>query len=126
MINEKTLTEKLKYLIMSETRGQFDILDFYVDFIWNDDKTLDSYEVSINFDYKGTIDADIRDFTEDIYKMSNKLHEILKQYVVDRNGNLISGESSDAFVGEGAIWKMDFATDEKHLFNMSFMINHWG
>ena len=125
MINEELATEKLKYLLMTETGRNFEILDVGIDFNYTDyDKRdkLEEYDVDITFDYLLTIDSQSTDFGIDIHKMSEKLRNIILKYTFNSEGKIVK-DSDSAFVDHGMIWKVDFIADTKHVFEMSFRVN---
>jgi hypothetical protein len=124
MINEELATEKLKYLLMTETGRNFEILDVGIDFNYTDyDKRdkLEEYDVDITFDYLLTIDSQSTDFAIDIHKMSEKLRNIILKYTFNSEGKIVK-DSDSAFVDHGMIWKVDFIADTKHVFEMSFRV----
>jgi hypothetical protein len=124
MINEELATEKLKYLLMTETGRDFEILDVGIDFNYTDyDKRdkLEEYDVDITFDYLLTIDSQSTDFGIDIHKMSEKLRNIISKYTFNSEGKIVK-DSDSAFVDHGMIWKVDFIADTKHVFEMSFRV----
>jgi hypothetical protein len=126
MINEEVLSEKLKYLIMSEISKRFEIFEFrvefeYIDYVVRD--RIDQYDIDIKFDYHGTIDSESSGFGTDIETMSEDLRGIISNYTISPEGKIRSGDN-DAFVHEGMIWGLEFEADMKHIFNMSFKVNY--
>jgi len=125
MINEELATEKLKYLLMTETGRDFEILDVGIDFNYTDyDKRdkLKEYDVDITFDYLLTIDSQSTDFGIDIHKMSEKLRNIISKYTFNSEGKIVK-DSNTVYVYIGMIWRVDFSADTKHEFEMSFRVN---
>jgi hypothetical protein len=126
MINEEVLSEKLKYLIMSEISKRFEIFEFRVEFDYIDYEVRDrieQYDIDIKFDYHGTIDSESSGFGTDIETMSEDLRGIISNYTISPEGKIRSGDN-DAFVHEGMIWGLEFEADTKHIFNMSFKVNY--
>jgi len=126
MINEEVLSEKLKYLIMSEISKRFEIFEFRVEFDYMDYEVRDrieQYDIDIKFDYHGTIDSESSGFGTDIETMSEDLRGIISNYTISPEGKIRSGDN-DAFVHEGMIWGLEFEADTKHIFNMSFKVNY--
>jgi len=126
MINEEVLSEKLKYLIMSEISKRFEIFEFrvefeYIDYVVRD--RIDQYDIDIKFDYHGTIDSESSGFGTDIETMSEDLRGIISNYTISPEGKIRSGDN-DAFVHEGMIWGLEFEADMKHIFEMSFKVNY--
>jgi hypothetical protein len=128
MINEQVLSEKLKYLIMSEMSKKFEIFEFHVEFIYTDGmrNTLEEYDIDIKFDYQGTIDSESSSFGSDIERMSEQLRGIIMTYTITPEGKIKSGDADtfSTFVDEGMIWGLEFEADAKHIFNMSFKVNY--
>jgi hypothetical protein len=126
MINEEVLSEKLKYLIMSEISKRFEIFKFRVEFDYIDYEVRDrieQYDIDIKFDYHGTIDSESSGFGTDIETMSEDLRGIISNYTISPEGKIRSGDN-DAFVHEGMIWGLEFEADMKHIFEMSFKVNY--
>lgn len=123
MINEEILTEKLKYIIISESKKEFEIMNvaLEMDFMNNDKSTIESYRVFVKFDYNGLISPDLHYFTKDISHMSDKMSNIVSKYVIDSKGKLIQGGENTS-ISEGDIWTLDFAADDRHIFDMSYQI----
>jgi hypothetical protein len=129
MINEEVLSEKLKYLIMSEMSKKFEIFEFHVEFMYTDGEKrdiLEEYDIDIKFDYQGTIDSESSSFGADIERMSETLRGIIMTYTITPEGKIKSGDTDtfSTFVDEGMIWGLEFEADTKHIFNMSFKVNY--
>ena len=128
MINEQVLSEKLKYLIMSEMSKKFEIFEFHVEFMYTDGMrdTLEEYDIDIKFDYHGSIDSESSRFGSDIERMSEQLRGIIMTYTISPEGKIKSGDADtfSTFVDEGMIWGFEFEADTKHIFNMSFKVNY--
>jgi len=128
MINEQVLSEKLKYLIMSEMSKKFEIFEFHVEFMYTDGmrETLEEYDIDIKFDYHGSIDSESSRFGADIERMSEQLRGIIMTYTISPEGKIKSGDADtfSTFVDEGMIWGFEFEADTKHIFNMSFKVNY--
>jgi hypothetical protein len=128
MINEQVLSEKLKYLIMSEMSKKFEIFEFHVEFMYIDGMrdTLEEYDIDIKFDYHGSIDSESSRFGTDIERMSEELRGIIMTYTISPEGKIKSGDADtfSTFVDEGMIWGFEFEADTKHIFNMSFKVNY--
>lgn len=125
MINEEVLTEKLKYLIMMASRPKFEILDFSLDFDYNNYNKKDylsEYTVDIKFDYHGRIDETPRDMGMDIATMMDLMNGHVGEYIITPEGKI--SQDFDAYVDEGVIWGIEFEFDQKHEFNTSFKITY--
>lgn len=123
MINEEILTEKFKYLIMSETQKKFEIMNFYINFDYNSEhEKIESYEIGIKFDYHGVIDPEMDDMFNDIWKMSSFLKEIVEKYGITMDGKL-NALGEHRVMGPN-IWEINYKADEKHIFDVSFNISY--
>jgi hypothetical protein len=125
MINEQSLTEKLKYLVKKDTQGLFDIQSFYLDisYVKNSNRTL-IYEIDANitFDYLGPIDPDSRYLGRNISSMCDKLREVLVKNGITQEGKItLNGEHS---VTSADIWNITFAVEETHIFEVSYRISY--
>jgi hypothetical protein len=125
MINEQSLTEKLKYLVKKDTQGLFDIQSFFLDisYVKNSNRTL-IYEIDVNitFDYLGTIDPDSRYLGRNISSMCDKLREVLVKNGITQEGKItLNGEHS---VTSADIWNINFAVEETHIFEVSYRISY--
>ena len=123
MFKEELLEEKLKYLIMSELQGKFEILDFRVEFSYSEPQILETYDVDVKFDYLLTIDSQASDFGYDINKMSDTFRKAVQKYQINKEGKIVT--NSEYVVGDGMIWGIEFQADTKHVFEMSFNVNLW-
>ena len=126
MIDEKVLEEKLKYLVIMETKPEFNILEFYIEFDYYDDTTkrINSYDINIKFDYNYSLDPDIYSFAHDIQRMSEKLKNIVNQYIITQEGKIVAGNLTKGFTDNGSVWEINYAADNKHIFDMSFRIHY--
>jgi hypothetical protein len=127
MINEEVLKEKLKYLIrIGAKTHQFDIMDMYFEFTYTNQShdKMESYDIDVQFDYQGALDFDMNSFTNDISRMSEKLRDVLSEYVISREGKLVSGINSNCFSAEPMIYSIEYKVDEKHLFNLGYRFNY--
>jgi len=123
MIDVKILSEKLKYLIIMNSKPNFDIQEIYFDFDYNKNK-IDNYDVNIKFDYNGGLDNDINSFGYDIKRMSEKLQDIIDEYTITQEGKIIKGSTGKAFSTEGVVWSINYVADEKHIFDISFRVRY--
>lgn len=121
MINTKVLSEKIKYLIITEAGKEFDIISASLDIEEYSNNLIESYIVFIEFDYQGPIDSEVYYFARDIRIMSNKMRDIVGKYVLTSNGKIVSG-GENVTIGDGFIWGSKFTADESHEFQMSFKI----
>ena len=124
MFNEEILDEKLKYLVMSELQGKFEILEFRIDFQYSDfptKKNLVMYDVDIKFDYTLSIDNEASAFGYDINKMSDFLRDALQKYQINKEGKIVV--NSEYLVSDGMIWGINFVADTNHIFEMCFGVD---
>ena len=127
MINEEILSEKLKYLIlMSAKRNQFEIMNVYVEFNYTDEshEKLESYDVDVKFDYEGSLEFEMYSFAHDIQRMSEKLRDVISEYVISQDGKLINGNSSKCYPSDPAVFSIEYKVDEKHIFDLGYKFNY--
>ncbi len=127
MINEKILEEKLKYLITVNAKSQkFDIMEIYIEFEYIDQNQtkLANYEINITFDYQGGLDFEIQAFSYDIQKMSDKLTDILNEYVINSDGKIVSKDKSNCFSLDPVIYRIEYKVDETHIFELGYKFNY--
>jgi len=127
MINEEVLSEKLKYLIlMSAKRNQFEIMKVYVEFNYTDEshEKLESYDVDVKFDYEGSLEFEMYSFAHDIQRMSEKLRDVISEYVISQDGKLINGNSSKCYPSDPLVYSIEYKVDEKHIFDLGYKFNY--
>ena len=127
MINEELLKEKLKYLItMNAKSTHFDIMNVHIEFDYIDQNhtKLANYDIDVKFDYQGSIDFDMYSFAHDIQRMSEKLRDILNEYVITEEGKIVSGNNSNCFATEPMIFNIEYEADTKHIFDLGYKFNY--
>lgn len=124
MVNTEVLSEKIKYLIITEAGKDFNIISASIDdviyFDFNN-KTIKSYYVDIRFDYLGSINPDVRYFGEDLRKMSDKVRDIVGRYVLNSKGKIVSG-GENVTIGDGVIVSFNYIVYESQEFAISFKV----
>ena len=83
-----------------------------------------NYEVQVKFDYEGVLDPDIYTFAHQIQRMSEKVGDLLVQYVITENGKIISNTEGKVSISEGMVWEMDYKADELHMFDISYRFGY--
>ena len=127
MINEEVLSEKLKYLIIMNAKPKmFEIMNVYIEFEYIDQNhtKLSNYDLDIKFDYNGQLEWDMYSFAHDIQRMSEKLRDILNEYVITEEGKIVSGKNSNCFTTEPLIFSIDYQVDEKHIFDLGYKFTY--
>ena len=127
MINEEVLSEKLKYLIlMSAKRNQFDVMNVYVEFNYTDEshEKLESYDVDVKFDYEGSLEFEMYSFAHDIQRMSEKLRDVISEYIISQDGKLINGNNSKCYPSDPMVFSIEYKVDEKHIFDLGYKFNY--
>ena len=127
MINEEVLSEKLKYLIlMSAKRNQFEIMNVYVEFNYTDEshEKLESYDVDVKFDYNGSLEFEMYSFAHDIQRMSEKLRDVISEYIISQDGKLINGNNSKCYPSDPIVFSIEYKVDEKHIFDLGYKFNY--
>ena len=127
MINEEVLSEKLKYLIlMSAKRNQFEIMNVYLEFNYTDEshEKLESYDVDVKFDYNGSLEFEMYSFAHDIQRMSEKLRDVISEYIISQDGKLINGNNSKCYPSDPMVFSIEYKVDEKHIFDLGYKFNY--
>jgi hypothetical protein len=117
MINIKTLSEKLKYLIGEESNRQFEILDLDVDFYDGNS----GYQLFIKFDYFGVIDSQMPGFATDISKMIEKIEKIVSKVTITPERKLSLSQKVEV---ESFIDQIDYKIEDTHIFTISFLVHY--
>jgi len=127
MINEEVLSEKLKYLIIMNAKPKmFEIMNVYIEFDYIDQNhtKLANYDVDVKFDYQGALEFDMYSFAHDIQKMSEKLGDIINEYVITRDGKIVEGKNSNCFATEPMVFSIEYEADTKHIFDIGYKFNY--
>lgn len=127
MINEEVLSEKLKYLIIMNAKPkQFEVINVYIEFDYTDasHEKLESYDIDVKFDYQGALDFDVYSFAHDIQRMTEKLRDVLHEYVLSKEGKLVSGDSLHCFSAEPTIFSINYKADEIHIFDVGYRFRY--
>ena len=127
MINEEVLKEKLKYLIGIAAKGrQFDIIDMYFEFIYTNEShdKMESYDIDVKFDYEGPLEFDMYSFAHDIQRMSEKLRDVISEYIISQDGKLINGNNSKCYPSDPMVFSIEYKVDEKHIFDLGYKFNY--
>lgn len=127
MINEEVLSEKLKYLItMNSKSTHFDIMNIYIEFDYIDQEhtKIANYDIDVKFDYQGALDIDMYSFAHDIQRMSEKLRDLLNEYVITNDGKIVEGKNSNCFSTEPMIFNIEYEADTKHVFDLGYKFTY--
>lgn len=117
MINIKTLSEKLKYLIGEESDRQFEILEVDVDFY----DANSGYQLFIEFDYFGAIDNQMPKFAKDISIMIEKIEKIVSKVTITPEGRLTLSQEVKV---ESFINRIEYEIEATHIFTVSFLVHY--
>ena len=127
MINEEVLSEKLKYLIIMNAKlKMFEVMNVYVEFDYIDQNhtKLANYDVDVKFDYGGSIEFEMYSFAHDIQRMSEKLRDILSEYVITEDGKIVEGKNSNCFPTDPMVFSIEYKVDEKHIFDLGYKFTY--
>jgi hypothetical protein len=127
MINEEVLSEKLKYLIIMNAKPKmFEIMNVYIEFEYIDENhtKLLNYDVDVKFDYNGSLEFELYSFAHDIQRMSEKLRDILNEYVITEDGKIVAGKNSNCFAIDPIVFSIEYKVDEKHIFDLGYKFTY--
>ncbi len=116
MENTKILSEKLKYLIGLETKD-FEILSLDVDYY----NGISGYSLYIMFDYLGAIDSEVPHFFGDVAEMMEEIQKAVSHVTITPDKKV--SFSQKVFVQSG-IDKIEYVSDTKHIFTVSFLVHY--
>ena len=117
----------MKYLIlMSAKRNQFEIMNVYLEFNYTDEshEKLESYDVDVKFDYEGSLEFEMYSFAHDIQRMSEKLRDVISEYIISQDGKLINGNNSKCYPSDPMVFSIEYKVDEKHIFDLGYKFNY--
>ena len=127
MINEEVLSEKLKYLIQMNARSnQFEIINIYIEFEFSDvyHTKIINYDIDVKFDYMGGIDFSMDDFLVDVGRISQKMNEILSEWVITQDGKIARGANSNCYSVETLVFNIEYKADETHIFDLGYKFQY--
>ena len=127
MINQDVLSEKMKYLILMNAKPEmFEVFNVSVEFEFTDQThtKIQAYDIDIKFDYHGALDFEFNTFTHEIRTMSEKLTDVLHQYTFTKDGKIVRGENSNCWSSGPLVFNIDYAADEKHIFELGYRFHY--
>jgi hypothetical protein len=127
MINEEVLKEKLKYLIRIGAKNrQFDVMNVYIEFEYIDQNhtKLANYDVDVKFDYQGSLEFEMYSFAYDIQRMSEKLRDIVNEFVITEDGKIVEGKNSNCFATDPLVFSIEYKVDETHIFDLGYKFTY--
>jgi hypothetical protein len=127
MINEEVLKEKLKYLIRIGAKNrQFDVMNVYIEFEYIDQNhtKLANYDVDVKFDYQGSLEFEMYSFAHDIQRMSEKLRDIVNEFVITEDGKIVEGKNSNCFATDPLVFSIEYKVDETHIFDLGYKFTY--
>ena len=127
MINEEVLKEKLKYLIRIGAKNrQFDVMNVYIEFEYIDQNhtKLANYDIDVKFDYEGPLEPDMYSFAHDIQRMSEKLRDIVNEFVITEDGKIVEGKNSNCFATDPLVFSIEYKVDETHIFDLGYKFTY--
>ena len=111
---------------MNAKPKMFEIMNVYIEFDYIDQNhtKLANYDVDVKFDYQGALEFDMYSFAHDIQKMSEKLGDIINEYVITRDGKIVEGKNSNCFATEPMVFSIEYEADTKHIFDIGYKFNY--
>lgn len=121
MVKEEILIQKLRFLVETDLKEDFNIMRFNIEFEYLPNGDVSSYEVEIDFDYLRSIDFESYKLCESIDEISQKIHYIFDKYSISPKGKITIDQKNTVY--DPIIWKFDYVFDEKHFFDMSITVD---
>jgi hypothetical protein len=112
----ENLKKKMEYLLRINSREEFEILDFDLEF-FNQQSLLEEYEILLTFDYLLLWDSLPRGFGKKLEEVTSKISNYASKYRITDEYKLI--KSDGIYTGEPFITSMNYVFEEKHIVSMS-------
>jgi hypothetical protein len=112
----ENLKKKMEYLLRVNSREEFEILDFDLEF-FNQQSLLEEYEILLTFDYLLLWDSLPRGFGKKLEEVTSKISNYASKYRITDEYKLI--KSDGIYTGEPFITSMNYVFEEKHIVSIS-------
>jgi hypothetical protein len=112
----ENLKKKMEYLLRINSREEFEILDFDLEF-FNQQSLLEEYEILLTFDYLLLWDSLPRGFGKKLEEVTSKISNYASKYRITDEYKLI--KSDGIYTGEPFITSMNYVFEEKHIVSIS-------
>jgi hypothetical protein len=112
----ENLKKKMEYLLRVNSREEFEILDFDLEF-FNQQSLLEEYEISLTFDYLLLWGSYPRGFGKKLEEVTSKISNYASKYRITDEYKLI--KSDGIYTGEPFITSMNYVFEEKHIVSIS-------
>jgi len=63
-------------------------------------------------------------FAHDIQRMSEKLRDVVNEYVISQEGKIVSRENSNCYTTEAMVYHISYEVDTKHVFNLGYKFHY--
>lgn len=108
------LSEKFRYLFISEVKN-YELFNLAVtDVDWNDDNTIREMSVDLELDYQGACDGEHHQLCRMLEKISNDVHTFFFQHQIDPKTLKFSSEVNNLTINDPYFLSLDFKLDELH------------
>jgi len=114
------LKQKMEYLLKVNSRDEFDILDFDLEF-FNQQSLLEEYEILVTFDYLLLWNPSPRGFGKNLEEIISKISNYASKYRITDDYKLT--KSDGIYTGEPFITSMNYVFEEKHIVSISLFFN---
>ena len=132
--NIRISEEKLRFLIGTLLReNNFQIIDFDLDIETYTPQTttnetpymrVSGYMIDITVDYNSVLNGDEpAAFLNDFAKMLSLAYKSVSTYIIGNDGK-ITTETSDVFISDPMIIRIDYLFEETHIVTLSFHVTH--
>jgi hypothetical protein len=112
----ENLKKKMEYLLRVNSREEFEILDFDLEF-FNQQSLLEEYEILLTFDYLLLWDSSPRGFGKKLEEVTSKISNYASKYRITDEYKLI--KSDGIYTDEPFITSMNYVFEEKHIVSIS-------
>lgn len=116
----ENLKKKMEYLLRINSREEFEILDFDLEF-FDQQSLLEEYEILITFDYLLVWAESPRGFGNKLEEITSKISNYASKYRITDEYKLT--KSDGIYTGEPFITSMNYVFEEKHIVRVSLFFN---
>jgi hypothetical protein len=122
---KETLTEKFKYLFLSEMHKHFELINLQVTDISYNGDVMEGMDVDVEIDYHGTCDGDAGSVGHMLSTISNSLHEFFFNHQIDpKTFRFANGDVDGLIINDPMILEFHYKLDELHKVLLYITMNY--
>jgi protein involved in sex pheromone biosynthesis len=122
---KETLTEKFKYLFLSEMHKHFELINLQVTDISYNGDVMEGMDVDVEIDYQGACDGDAHSVGHMLSIISNQVHEFFFKHQIDPVTFKFKGGDVDGLIiNDPMILEFHYKLDELHKVLLYITMNY--